>query len=148
MPLPLLQQRDQAKAIERESLRQMALKKLHEAFREHLADQAVWVYGSILKPGKFRLESDIDIALERPSAKDSLYALQSLLTEATGYQVDICMLQETRLREAIMLRGQRWTALDVERLETLVQHAEELAACQPTRIEAFIREVQINIEEA
>ena len=109
MPLSLLQARDRANAIERESLRQMALKKLQQALREHLAEQSVWVYGSILIPGKFRLESDIDLALEQPSAKDSLYALQSLLTEATGYEVDICMLQETRFRETIMLRGQRWT---------------------------------------
>ena len=109
MPLTLLQKRDLANATERESLRQIALKKLHQALLAHLPGQAVWVYGSILSPGKFRLESDIDIALEEPSAKDSLYALQSLLTEATGYQVDICMLQETRLKEAIMLRGRRWT---------------------------------------
>lgn len=108
MSLFLLQKRDQAKAIERESLRQIALKKLHKALQKHLPEQAVWVYGSILVDGRFRLDSDIDIALEIPSAKDSLYALQSLMTEATGYEVDVCILQETRLKEAIMSKGERW----------------------------------------
>lgn len=109
MPLSLLQQRDQANATENELLRQVALEKLHQGFQRYLPGQAVWVYGSILKPGKFRLESDIDVALEDPSTNFSLYALQSLLTEATEHQVDICMLEETRLKEKIMSRGQRWT---------------------------------------
>jgi len=109
MPLTLLQQRDQAIAIERESLRQVALEKLHLGLKRHLPEQPVWVYGSILKPGSFRLESDIDIALEHPSTDHSLYALQSLMTEATGHQVDVCLLEETRLKDKIMSQGQRWT---------------------------------------
>ncbi len=109
MSFSLLRQRDQANATERELLRQVALERLHQAIKRHLPEQPVWVYGSIQKPGKFRLESDIDIALEHPSTNNSLYALQSLLTEATGHQVDVCMLEETRLKEKIMSQGQRWT---------------------------------------
>ncbi len=105
----LLQQRDQANATARELLRQVALEKLHLALKRHLPEQPVWVYGSILKPGKFRIESDIDIALENTATNPSLYALQSLLTEATGHQVDVCMLEETRLKDKIMSQGQRWT---------------------------------------
>lgn len=108
MPLSLLQQRDQANATQNELLRQIALEKLHQAFKRYLPGQAVWVYGSILKPGKFRLVSDIDVALEQASTTYSLYALQSLLTAATEHQVDICMLDETRLKEKIMSQGQRW----------------------------------------
>ena len=109
MPLSLLQQRDQVNATERELLRQVALEKLHQGFKRYLPEQPVWVYGSILKPGKFRIESDIDVALVLPSADYSLYALQSLLTEATEHPVDICLLEETRLKEKIVSQGQRWT---------------------------------------
>lgn len=110
MSFSLLQRRDQAIAIERESLRQIALEKLYQALNRHLPGQAVWVYGSILKPGRFRRESDIDIALEHPSTQNSLYALQSLLTEATEHPIDVCLLEATRLKEKIMSQGQRWTA--------------------------------------
>ena len=110
MPLTLLQQRDQANAIENELLRRLALEKLRQGLKAYLPGQAVWVYGSILKPGRFRLESDIDVALEQAATNYSLYALQSLLTEATEHSVDICMLEETRLKEKIMSQGQRWTA--------------------------------------
>jgi len=109
MPLSLLQQRDQANATGRELLRQVALEKLHQGLKRYLSGQPVWVYGSILKPGKFRIDSDIDVALEHPSTNYSLYALQSLLTEATEHAVDICMLEETRLKEKIVSQGQRWT---------------------------------------
>ena len=108
MPISLLQQRDQANATENELLRQVALEKLHQGFRRYLPGQPAWVYGSILKPGKFRFGSDIDVALENPSTNYSLYALQSLLTEATEHQVDICMLAETRLNKKIVSQGQRW----------------------------------------
>lgn len=105
----LLHQRDDAIAIENELLRQIALRKLRQALIELLPGQAVWVYGSIQKSGKFRRESDIDIALEHQPKEKSLYLLQSLLTEATGHQVDICTIEETRLRDKIMFQGQRWT---------------------------------------
>lgn len=109
MPLTLLHQRDQADAIENELLRHLALEKLHQGIKTYLPGQAVWVYGSILRPGRFRLGSDIDIALEQVATNYSLYAIQSLLTEATEHAVDICLLEETRLKEKIMSQGQRWT---------------------------------------
>jgi predicted nucleotidyltransferase len=108
MSFHLLQQRDAEMARERERIREATAAKLRHALRDHLPGQAVWVYGSILKSGRFRLESDIDIALEQQSTGRSLYALQSLLTEATGHAVDICLLEETRLKEKIKKTGQRW----------------------------------------
>jgi len=111
MTLSLLQQRDQANAAESELLSNVALEKLHHGLKRYLPGHPVWVYGSILKPGKFRFGSDIDVALEHPSTSHSLYSLQSLLTEATEHPVDICMLEETRLKEKIVSQGQRWTEL-------------------------------------
>jgi predicted nucleotidyltransferase len=108
MPHTLLKQRDDGLAMERERFRETALVRLRQALKDHLPGQAVWVYGSILIAGRFRLESDIDIALEQQPISRSLYALQSLLTEATGHAVDICVLEETRFKEKILLLGQRW----------------------------------------
>ena len=109
MPLHLLQRRDADAWKSREQSRQDAIAKLRQAQREHLAGQAMWVYGSILDRGKFRRHSDIDVALERSPEGVSLYALQSLLTEATGHAIDISLLDETRLRRKIEMSGQRWT---------------------------------------
>lgn len=70
---------------------------------------AVWVYGSLVKPGRFTRDSDVDVAIEQLPEGTSLYLLQSLLSEATGREVDVCLLHETRLRRQIETQGQRWT---------------------------------------
>jgi predicted nucleotidyltransferase len=69
----------------------------------------VWVYGSLVKPGRFGGDSDVDLAFESLPADTSLYLLQSLLSEAVGREVDVCLLGETRLRDKIVTEGERWT---------------------------------------
>ena len=108
MSLILLEQRDDRNAFDQEVLRHEVLSKLRKALKLHLPNQAVWVYGSVLAPNKFSIRSDIDIALETPPKLVSIYLLQSLLTEATGHEVDVCFLEETRLREKIETHGERW----------------------------------------
>lgn len=108
MSLSLLKQREAALLAERERAREAALAKLRAAVREYLMGETVWVYGSILVAERFGRESDIDIALEREPGSYSLFALQCLLTEATGHEVDICVLDETRLKDKIRATGERW----------------------------------------
>jgi len=108
MSLTLLEQRDDRTAFDREMLRREVVNKLRQGLKLHLPNQAVWVYGSILVPYKFSIRSDIDIALEEPLETVSIYLLQSLLTEATGHEVDISYLEETRLRKKIESHGERW----------------------------------------
>ena len=108
MSFTLLEQRDDQSAFDQEILRHEVVKKLRQALKRHLTNQAVWVYGSILVPNKFSIRSDIDIALVQPPRHVSIYLLQSLLTEATGHEVDLCFLEETRLRNKIESHGERW----------------------------------------
>lgn len=69
---------------------------------------AVWVYGSLVKPGRFKDHSDVDVAVETLPDGISLYLLQSLLSEAAGREVDVCIIGETRLQEKIRNLGERW----------------------------------------
>jgi len=68
----------------------------------------VWAYGSVTREGAFREDSDVDLAVERLPDEVSLYLLQSLLSEAAGREVDVCLLAESRLREKIEREGERW----------------------------------------
>jgi len=108
MSLTLLGQRDDRAAFDQEVLRHEVVNKLRQALKLHLPNQAVWVYGSIIVPNKFSIRSDIDIALVQTPKYVSIYLLQSLLTEATGHEVDVCFLEETRLRKKIESHGERW----------------------------------------
>ena len=69
----------------------------------------VWVYGSLTMPGRFGADSDIDLAFESLPGSTSIDMLQSLLSEAVGREVDVCRVDQTRLRDKIMREGERWT---------------------------------------
>jgi hypothetical protein len=49
----------------------------------------VWVYGSLVKPGRFHSWSDVDVALESLPAGMTLEYLQSLLSADVGREVDV-----------------------------------------------------------
>jgi len=76
----------------------------------HLPGTAVWVYGSLVKPGRFREWSDVDIAFESLPPALSLEYLQSLLSDEVGRSVDVCLFDRTRLRSVIEREGERWIA--------------------------------------
>ena len=95
----------------RESERLATRLRLQAALSELLPrGSRVWVYGSLVKPNRYRDGSDIDLALEAEPTGMSLYLFMSLLSDKTGRPVDVSLLGETRLREAIMREGELWTA--------------------------------------
>ncbi|MFM7206660.1 MAG: nucleotidyltransferase family protein [Planctomycetaceae bacterium] len=81
---------------------------LAAALARHVPGTAVWVYGSLVKPGRFHEWSDVDVAFESLPPGMSLEYLQSLLSADAGREVDVCMLNRTRLRAAIEREGERW----------------------------------------
>lgn len=81
---------------------------LQAALARHAAGTAVWVYGSLLKPGRFREWSDVDLAFETLPAGANLEYLQSMLSDEVGREVDVCLLDQTRLRPVIEREGERW----------------------------------------
>ena len=89
--------------------RELVRARLEETIAELLAGCGVWVYGSVLRPGRFEEHSDVDLALERLPEGKSLWLVQSLVSERVGREVDVCLLDETRLAAKIRATGQRWT---------------------------------------
>ena len=81
---------------------------LTAALARHVPGTAVWVYGSLVKPGRFHEWSDVDVVFESLPAGMSLEYLRSLLSADVGREVDVCMLERTRLRAAIEREGERW----------------------------------------
>jgi predicted nucleotidyltransferase len=84
--------------------------RLAAAVREYLpAGSRVWLYGSLIEPGRFREWSDVDLALEADPPAMSIYLLASLLAERCLRRVDVCLMTETRLATAICRKGEVWT---------------------------------------
>ena len=84
--------------------------RLTAAVSEYLpAGSRVWVYGSLIEPGRFREWSDVDLALEADPPGMSVYLLASLLAERCHRRVDVCLIDETRLATAIRRKGESWT---------------------------------------
>ena len=108
MKLLLDHERREAEACER--ARREILASLRAALARHAPGAVVWVYGSVVRRGRFRHHSDVDVAFETLPGGHSLYAMQSLLSAACGREVDVCFLTETRLAEKIMREGEKWTA--------------------------------------
>jgi predicted nucleotidyltransferase len=81
---------------------------LRQCLARHLPGVPVWVYGSLLDESRFQPASDVDLALERLPESLSLELLQSLISRDLGREVDVCLLDRTRLKPWITARGQRW----------------------------------------
>lgn len=81
---------------------------LRGALARHVPGTVVWVYGSLVKPGRFHDWSDVDVALESLPSGMTLEYLQSLLAADVGREVDVCMLDRTRLAKEITRSGERW----------------------------------------
>jgi predicted nucleotidyltransferase len=83
---------------------------LRAALARHVPGTVVWVYGSLVKPGRFHEWSDVDVAIESLPAGMTLEYLQSLLSADVGREVDVCLIDCTRLRPVIEGSGERWIA--------------------------------------
>jgi len=83
---------------------------LSVALARHVPGTAVWVYGSLVKPGRFHGWSDVDVALEALPDGMTLEYLQSLLSADVGREVDVCLIDRTRLRPVIEGSGEQWIA--------------------------------------
>ena len=83
---------------------------LREALARHVPGTAVWVYGSLVAPGRFHEWSDVDVALESLPDDMTLEYLQSLLSADVGREADVCLVGQTRLKPVIETTGERWIA--------------------------------------
>ncbi|MGA7540680.1 MAG: nucleotidyltransferase domain-containing protein [Steroidobacteraceae bacterium] len=98
------------RAGRREAARAGARDRLRAALAELLPPGSeVWVFGSILKPGRFREDSDVDIAVQSLPPGMSEAWLQHQVALRIDRGVDVLSLRETRLRARIESEGEKWT---------------------------------------
>jgi predicted nucleotidyltransferase len=94
----------------REASRVAVCRELREALCDLLPQGSeVWVFGSVIEPGRFREHSDVDIAVTYLPAGRTEAWLQSELGLRLRRTVDVLNLDETGLRSKIKRMGERWT---------------------------------------
>jgi predicted nucleotidyltransferase len=108
--MKLLLEHLEANSTQNEISRLAFLQKVRDLSHQHLKGCRIWVYGSLAERGRFRPESDIDLALDHEPESLSIYGVTGLLSEELGRPVDVTLIAETRLRDRIMEKGLSWIA--------------------------------------
>lgn len=108
-PMKLLDQHRRWKHLRESAAKDEARGRLRESAARHLPGVTFWVYGSLAQDGRFSEHSDVDIAVARIPEGMTLEYAQSLLSADVGREVDICLLDRTRLRDRILAEGEKWT---------------------------------------
>ncbi len=73
--------------------------------------EEAYLFGSILKPGKFIKDSDIDIGFV--GLKDiHFFRAMSFLSNELGVDIDIVQLEGHRLADKVKKKGLKWTKGD------------------------------------
>ncbi len=98
------------KQQERERLRREVLDQVDAALNE-LAKRYSWtevyLFGSLLQPGKFDRDSDVDLAVAGLPRQD-LYRLTADLMRLLGRNTDLVVLEDVRFAEALRRKGLLW----------------------------------------
>lgn len=101
-----LQKREQERRQQRESLRQARLQEVEKLLIQYFSAfpaTKVYLFGSILVPGHFTPDSDIDIAVENhPQDRLDLY---SALSRLLPYPVDVVVMEQCHFASDIRQNG-------------------------------------------
>lgn len=73
--------------------------------------QRAYIFGSLVHPGRFRPDSDVDIAVEQELAAN-YFAVLARLVAALGREVDLIELSRCHFADKIRQEGLRWTSSD------------------------------------
>jgi len=110
--ISLWEQSYREKQQRNEALRHSTLSSIDtvlRSLRERYTWSEIYVFGSVLREGRFGPESDVDFAvLGLP--KHDLYRLVGELSDALERPVDVVVLEESRMVESIKRKGVRWEA--------------------------------------
>jgi uncharacterized protein len=69
--------------------------------------EEVYVFGSVIKPGRFQPRSDVDIAIKGLD-KFQLYSFIADISSFLQRDVDVIVLEECHFSEFIIKRGLKW----------------------------------------
>lgn len=112
MPFELIEKIYKEKDRKREELRKSTLSRLSSVL-ESLAgvvrfDKA-YMFGSIVKPHSFNVDSDLDVAFEGLE-KEKFFQVVAYLSREMERDVDVVELERCRFREKIEKEGLLWTS--------------------------------------
>lgn len=94
----------------REALRQRTLERTEKALESLAAEYGIreaYLFGSALHPGRFREQSDVDVAVS--DLGKTYWRFLASLSAAVGRDVDLVELDRCRFAARIRRVGRRWT---------------------------------------
>ncbi len=110
MGFDLLEKAVDAGRRRREAARLRMLERVEDAL-EQLAPafgvSEAYLFGSIVRPGRFTDQSDVDLAIEDLGA--DYWSFLGRLSELVGREVDLVELAKCRFAARIRREGRRWT---------------------------------------
>jgi hypothetical protein len=95
---------------ENEKIRQQTLKQLLRALPQLAARYdfaCAYVFGSLTKKGRFRKNSDVDLAVEGLT-DEKYFTFMAELSDLLGREVDVIQIEKHRLKNRILEIGLEW----------------------------------------
>ncbi|MGH7997415.1 MAG: nucleotidyltransferase family protein [Opitutaceae bacterium] len=108
--MSLLAQREAERREARLRLFESSRLRLRTALRELAPGREFLLFGSLIQPGRFNAESDVDLGFTELPPGKSEYLLAAELEERLGRPIDLIDLNRSRLRDKILREGERWIA--------------------------------------
>lgn len=81
---------------------------LHEVLPRYDVQEA-YVFGSLVKPGRYHADSDIDIAVVWEQRRD-FFGMAADVSQRLGQDIDILPLEQLPFADKIRDEGLKWTA--------------------------------------
>jgi predicted nucleotidyltransferase len=110
-PTIWLQARERSAAA-RERYRRQVLEEI-DTVLQFLADKYHWdelyLFGSLISPGRFTCDSDIDMAISGLDKHDLLSFIADASREL-GREVDVLRLEESKIANSIRRKGKPWVS--------------------------------------
>lgn len=103
----IAKRRQQNEKIRQETLGRL-LKWLDDHGGQYGIDR-VYIFGSVTAPGRFRADSDIDLAIEQ-MAPEAFFAMMGQLAEALERDVDLVELTKCHFADRIRAKGVVWNS--------------------------------------
>jgi predicted nucleotidyltransferase len=74
---------------------------------EQFGFSRAYLFGSVVRPGRFGAHSDVDIAIES-LADEHFFAVSAALSRALEREVDLVQLERCQFRQKIQQEGSEW----------------------------------------
>jgi len=106
----LLDQHLRKKRQENEKSRQQTLKQLLRSLPQlatRYGFERAYVFGSLTKKGRFRKNSDVDVAVEGLS-DEKYFTFMAELSDLMGREVDVVQIERHHLKERVIESGIEW----------------------------------------